>query len=51
VAAAIDVIAGLDPSHRISIFHAAFETAACMMTPTEYPGDEAISELMSRYAR
>jgi len=51
VAAAIDVIARLNPSHRVSIFHAAFETAACMMTPTEYPGDEAISELLSRYAR
>ena len=51
VAKAVDVIARLSPPDRIAVIHAAFETAACMTAPTDYPGDEAVSELLSRYGR
>ena len=49
VTAAVDVIARLSAADRISVCHAAFETMACITSPTEQPGDDAMQELVSRY--
>ena len=51
VTESLEVIARLPPSDRIAIVHAAFETAALMTSPTDYPGDAAAGELVSRYRR
>jgi hypothetical protein len=51
VASSVRIIARLGQSDRISVVCAAFETAACMMSPTDYPGDEAAGELISRYMK
>jgi hypothetical protein len=51
VAGSIDVVARLSPADRIAVMHAAFETAAQITSPTDYPGDEAAGELLARYRR
>jgi len=51
VASSIDVVARLSPADRTAVMHAAFETAARITSPTDYPGDEAAGELQARYRR
>jgi pyrroloquinoline quinone (PQQ) biosynthesis protein C len=51
MASSIDVVARLSPADRTAVMHAAFETAARITTPTDYPGDEAAGELQARYRR
>jgi hypothetical protein len=44
----IEVISQLDDEDRVSIVRAVFETAACR-PPTDYPGDAAFRDVLSRY--
>ena len=49
VAESIDFIASLGRDDRKEIAMAAFETAAVMATPSDYPGNEAMTSLIARY--
>lgn len=51
VARSIDIIARLPPADRTAVVHAAYETAALVWSPTDYPGDDAVDELVARHAR
>jgi hypothetical protein len=51
VARSIDIIARLPPADRIAVVRAAYETAALVSAPTDYPGDDAVDELVARHAR
>jgi hypothetical protein len=49
VAESIDFIASLGRDDRKEIVRAAFETAAVMATPSDYPGREAMAPIIARY--
>lgn len=51
VARSIDIIARLSPADRTAVVHAAYETAALVWSPTDYPGDAAVDELVARHAQ
>jgi len=51
VARSLDVIARLAPLDRTAVVHAAYETSALIWSPTDYPGDAAVDQLIARYAR
>ena len=51
VARSIDIIARLPPPDRIAVVRAVYETAALVSAPTDYPGDDAVDELVARHAR
>lgn len=49
VAESIDFISNLGPDDRKEIAWAAFETAALMATPSDYPGHAAMTSIIERY--
>jgi hypothetical protein len=49
VAESIDFIASLGRDDRKEIAMAAFETAAVMAAPSDYPGNEAMASIIGRY--
>jgi hypothetical protein len=51
VARSIDVIARLPPADRTAVVRAAYDTAARVWSPSDYPGDAAVDEMMAQHAR
>jgi pyrroloquinoline quinone (PQQ) biosynthesis protein C len=49
VAESVDFIASLGRDDRKEIAMAAFETAAVMAAPSDYPGNEAMTSIIGRY--
>ena len=50
-ARSLEVITRLAPVDRTAVVHAAYETSALVWSPTDYPGDAAIDQLIARYVR